>query len=62
MAVAGNRSKEQILRAVTALGLKTSKGKSLSAQTFNKLLTNPVYAGAFEQPNGAKNIRAIGSP
>lgn len=45
LAVTGNRTKEQILRAITALGLQTRTGRKLSPQTFNAVLSNPVYAG-----------------
>jgi site-specific DNA recombinase len=41
----GRYSKEELLRLVSNLGLRTRKGRSVSAQSFDKLLRNPLYAG-----------------
>ncbi len=41
----GLYTKEQVLKKVTALGLKTQTGKKLHSQAFNKLLRKPIYAG-----------------
>jgi site-specific DNA recombinase len=41
----GEHTKVAVLERVTGLGLKTRAGKSLSAQTFDKLLRSPIYAG-----------------
>ncbi len=41
----GLHSQAEVLRIVTGLGLQTAKGKSLSPQTFQKILENPIYAG-----------------
>ena len=45
LAAAGGKTKEDVLRTVTALGLRTKAGRDVSPQTFNALLANPVYAG-----------------
>ena len=45
LAATGNRTKEQVLRAITALGLRTKSGRTLSPQTFYVRLSNPAYAG-----------------
>lgn len=34
-----------VLQMITALGLRSEQGKALTKQTFQRLLTNPVYAG-----------------
>ena len=36
---------DAVLKIVTAMGLKTKKGRSLTKQTFSRMLTNPIYAG-----------------
>jgi hypothetical protein len=41
-------SKAEALRTVTALGLRTIRGKSLTPQTFNELLKKPIYCGRIE--------------
>ena len=45
MAAEGRESKNEILRVVSALGLRTKNGKRVSSQTFNALLRKPVYVG-----------------
>ena len=44
----GHRSRPEVLRRVTALGLTTRSGKPLSAQSFAALLRNRLYAGWVE--------------
>jgi len=36
---------DAVLKAVTALGLRTRKGNVLTKQTFSRMLSNPIYAG-----------------
>ncbi len=48
MFATGRYSKQKILQKITALGLKTSKGKKLSKQTFFQTLKKAVYAGWIE--------------
>jgi site-specific DNA recombinase len=57
----GRREKaprEQVLRKITQLGLRTKKGKMLSSQTFSQTLRKPVYAGRIVIPEW--NIDAPG--
>jgi site-specific DNA recombinase len=46
----GLHTREQVLRKVTQLGLRTKKGKLLSSQTFSQTLRKPVYAGRIVVP------------
>lgn len=46
----GNYERIEVLKKVTARGLRTRKGKKLSPQTFSKILTNPIYAGRVSIP------------
>ena len=41
----GRYDQEQVLRKVTAEGLKTRRGNRLSVQTFSRMLRKPIYAG-----------------
>jgi len=41
----GKHSKKSVLEAVTEQGLRAKSGKRLSAQTFDKILRNPLNAG-----------------
>src|ERR1035437_531411 len=55
----GTESRAGVLRQVTLLGLTTQGGKQLTAQSFEKLLRNPIYAGWVVIP--AWNIKERGS-
>jgi predicted lipoprotein len=46
----GLYTREQVLRKVTQIGLRTKKGKLLSAQTFSQTLKKPVHAGRIVVP------------
>ncbi|MBZ5533772.1 MAG: recombinase family protein [Acidobacteriia bacterium] len=46
----GLHTREQVLRKLTLLGLRTKKGKFLSSQTFSQTLRKPVYAGRIVVP------------
>jgi len=46
----GSHSTADALRRVTQLGLKTAKGKPVTAQTFQKTLVNPLYKGVIRLP------------
>ncbi len=54
----GLHTREQVLRRITQLGLRTKKGKLLSSQTFSQTLKKPVYAGRIVVPEW--NIDAPG--
>ena len=41
----GQYSKQEVLKKVSNLGLRTRKGRSVSTQSFDNLLRNPLYAG-----------------
>ena len=41
----GRHSKAEVLREVTAMGLRTRRGTPVSAQTFHNMLKNPIYGG-----------------
>jgi len=47
----GRYKKADVLRIVTDEGLKTARGKSLTPQTFQALLKNPLYAGWVTLPS-----------
>ena len=47
----GLHTREQVLRKVTQLGLRTKKGKLLSSQTFSETLRKPAYAGRIVIPD-----------
>ncbi|MDG2307222.1 MAG: recombinase zinc beta ribbon domain-containing protein [Candidatus Binatia bacterium] len=46
----GTETKADVLREVTALGLRTRKGKPLLMQTFQKTLRKPIYAAVLRMP------------
>jgi len=48
--VAAGESKDKVLRELTTLGLRNRHGNSVSRQTFNALLKNPLYAGRVVSP------------
>jgi site-specific DNA recombinase len=51
MAASGEHSVSDVRRMVTALGLKTGKGRPISLQSFHSLLGNPIYAGVLNAPS-----------
>jgi len=53
----GHRSRPEVLRLVTALGLTTRSGKPLSAQSFAVLLRNRLYTGWMEVPKWSVSAR-----
>ena len=62
MVTSGNTTTEA-LKAVTALGLRTRKGRPLTAQTFGTLLKNRIYAGIIDAPGfGLRGIRGDFEP
>ena len=48
---AGAQSRAGVLRTVTALGLTTQSGRSLTPQTFERLLRNQIYSGWIVIPS-----------
>ncbi len=55
----GTLSRAAVLRQVTLLGLTSQNGKPLTAQSFENLLRNPVYAGWVVIPSW--NLKERGS-
>jgi site-specific DNA recombinase len=43
----GRYQRAEVLRMITAAGLHTKRGKTLTAQSFYNMLRNPFYAGKF---------------
>ena len=54
----GSHSKSYVLDKVTALGLRTPRGRNLTAQTFDQTLRKAIYAGWMEVSGW--NIRVRG--
>jgi hypothetical protein len=48
MFATGLHKREDVLKQITAMGLRTPSGKALTSQTFERLLKNPLYAGIVE--------------
>jgi len=46
----GLYNKNQVLAIITKMGLRTKKGRVLSAQSFGQLLRKPIYAGRLVVP------------
>lgn len=46
----GSHTKQDVLRRMIALGLRTKKGKPISSQTLNNILKNPLYKGWISVP------------
>lgn len=46
----GTETKADVLRAVTAMGLRTRRGRPLAMQTFEAMLRKPLYAGVLSVP------------
>lgn len=47
----GRHSKTEVLRRVTALGLRSQAGKALTPQSIGNLLRNPIYGGWLNVPS-----------
>ena len=45
-----SESQASVLKTLNALGFKTDKGKPVPAQTFTKLIRNPIYKGMIYLP------------
>jgi site-specific DNA recombinase len=54
----GRYDRSEVLRTVSAAGLRTKKGKPLSAQTFHKMLKNPFYSGKLVAVKWETDCRA----
>ena len=58
----GTETKAKVLRLVTSLGLKTQRGCSLTPQTFEKMLRNPLYCGWIVIPSWSVRERGSFAP
>jgi hypothetical protein len=58
----GIYTKQQVLQRVTVLGLRDASNDKLSAQTFDKLLRNPIYAGWLTVPKWGLREKATFEP
>jgi site-specific DNA recombinase len=60
---AGLQTKSQVLRKITAMGLRTRNGKKLTAQTFQELLRKPIYVGLISVPTwGIERVKGDFQP
>jgi site-specific DNA recombinase len=62
LASTGIHSKAEILKRLTGLGLQTAKGVRVSAQTFQMILLNPIYAGWVVIPSWGLKERGSFEP
>jgi site-specific DNA recombinase len=62
LAAEGIHTKAEILRTLNGLGLQTKRGLPLSAQTFQKMLLNPIYAGWVVIPKWEIKVRGTFEP
>jgi site-specific DNA recombinase len=58
----GLHTKEEVRRAVTALGLQTLRGKKIGAQAFHRMLQNRFYAGWLCSPKWKITERGLFQP
>jgi site-specific DNA recombinase len=58
----GTETRAKALRLVTSLGLKTHRGCSLTPQTFEKMLRNPIYCGWIVIPSWSVRERGSFTP
>ena len=56
----GNYHADDVLRTVTALGLRTARGAMLPRQTWHAMLRNPIYAGWVK--SGDLVVRGVHPP
>jgi len=63
MVATGNYTSTEVLRKLTALGLRARKGRPLSLQTFTALLKKRIYIGLIDAPGfGIKGIKGDFTP
>jgi site-specific DNA recombinase len=58
----GASTQAQVLDEMTALGLRTRKGRALSKQKFSKVLRNPIYCGRVVVPKWGIDVRGEFDP
>ena len=58
----GQYTKIQVLKIVTDKGLKTKRGRKLTAQTFDALLHKPIYAGWVYSSSVPEPVKGLHAP
>ena len=58
----GYSTKIQVLKIVSDKGLKTKRGQSLTAQTFDALLRKPIYAGWVYSSSVPELVKGLHAP
>ena len=58
----GQYTKIQVLKIITARGLKTKRGQKLTAQTFDALLRKPIYAGWVYSSSVPEPVKGLHTP
>lgn len=58
----GEIEKNAVLRRATAAGLRTARGRPLTAQSFSAILKNPIYAGWVNVPTWGISRRGDFAP
>ncbi len=59
---AGRHTKIQVLTIVTDKGLRTKRGRTLTAQTFDAMLRKPIYAGWVYSSGVPERVRGLHDP
>ena len=58
----GQYTKIQVLKIITDKGLRTRRGQNLTAQTFDALLTKPIYAGWVYSSSVPQPVKGLHTP
>lgn len=58
----GKYTKIQVLKIITDKGLKTKRGRKLTAQTFDALLRKPIYAGWVYSSSVGAPVKGLHAP
>jgi len=58
----GRFTKDEVLKNVNALGLRTKRGRPVPSQTFDALLRNRVYIGQSDVPDFSVSTRGDFEP
>jgi site-specific DNA recombinase len=58
----GEYTKIQVLKMITDKGLKTKRGRELTAQTFDALLRKPIYTGWVYSSSVAAPVKGLHAP
>jgi len=58
----GSFTSREVREKVTALGLRTRRGKALTSQSFSLMIRNPIYIGRIESPKTKVSMRGNCDP